>query len=56
MRSSMSSDEKLQREHDENDQPNQGPNLVLIYCILGAAMLAAMTVAALIVLPFYRHR
>ena len=45
----------MSREQPEEDQPTKGPNLVLIYCLLGAALLGAMAVAALIVLPFYRH-
>jgi len=43
--------------HGEREEaPGSGPNLVLIYSLLGIAMLAAMAIAALIVLPFYRHR
>jgi hypothetical protein len=34
---------------------SRGPNLVLIFSLLGVALLAAMGIAALIVLPFYRH-
>lgn len=37
-------------------EPAKGPNLVLIYGLLALALLAAMGVAALIVLPFYRGR
>ncbi len=52
----MSSDGKVeQRRTDEEDTPPKGPNLVLIYGLLGAALLIAMGLAALIVLPFYRR-
>lgn len=52
----MSNDSQHELGKDEDDRPAKGPNLVLIYCLLGVAMLAAMAVAALIVLPFYTHR
>ncbi len=45
-------------DHDspqEDEQQSRGPNLVLIYSLLGVALIAAMAIAALIVLPFYRH-
>jgi hypothetical protein len=35
---------------------HRGPSLVLIFGLLGVALVAAMAIAALIVLPFYRHR
>ena len=38
------------------DQPSKGPNLTLIYSLLGLAFLVAMVLAALIVLPFYQRR
>lgn len=56
MRSNMNSDAQHELGKTEDDQPARSPNLVLIYCIIGAAMLAAMAFAALIVLPFYTHR
>jgi hypothetical protein len=56
MRSSMNSDGQHEIEKAEDDRPAKGPNLIVLYCLLGAAMLAAMAVAVLIVLPFYRHR
>jgi hypothetical protein len=34
----------------------QGPSLTLLYTILVLGLLAAIGCAALIVLPFYRHR
>jgi hypothetical protein len=41
---------------EEEDEPSKGPNLVLIYSLLGAALLIAMGLAVLIVLPFYHRR
>lgn len=38
------------------DEPNQGPNLVLIYSLIALALLGAIAIAAFIVLPFYNHR
>lgn len=39
-----------------DQEPSQGPNLVLIYSLIGLALLAAIAIAAFIVLPFYNHR
>jgi hypothetical protein len=36
-------------------EESKGPNLILIYGLLAAAIVIAMTIAALIVLPFYHH-
>jgi len=36
--------------------PPSGPNLKLIYGLIGLALLAALAFAALIVLPFYLRR
>lgn len=33
-----------------------GPNLALIYGLIALAMLAAIVIAALVVLPFYHRR
>ena len=41
---------------EDDDQPSPGPNLTLIYSILGLVLLAAMVIAAFIVLPFYQRR
>lgn len=51
MPSNMSDAKHENREEDSR----RGPSLALIYSLLGAAILAAMTIAALIVLPFYRR-
>lgn len=42
----------------EEDQtpPSRGPNLTLIYTLIVLAMIAAIAVAAMIVLPFYNRR
>lgn len=40
---------------DGEDEAPSGPNLVLIYGLIGLALLAAMVIAGFIVLPFY-HR
>ena len=52
----MNSDEPMERKTSEEDRRSKGPSLVLIYCLLGTALLAAISIAVLIVLPFYRHR
>ena len=38
------------------DEPSPGPNLKLIYGWIAAALIVAIGVAALIVLPFYLRR
>ena len=47
-------------EHDssKDGEPgaSQGPNLKLIYGLIALAMVAAIAIAALIVLPFYQRR
>jgi hypothetical protein len=40
----------------EEDAPSQGPNLVLIYSLIAFALVAAIFLAGLIVLPFYQRR
>jgi hypothetical protein len=59
MRSSMSSEEEPQpsgAEADGTDGPSQGPSLKLIYSLIVLAMVLAIGLAALIVLPFYERR
>lgn len=41
---------------ERDDGAPRGPNLVLIYSLLGLALLIAMGLAVLIVLPFYQRR
>ncbi|HUB30671.1 MAG TPA: hypothetical protein VL967_13285 [Terracidiphilus sp.] len=38
------------------DDRAPGPNLTLLYSLVGIALLAAIAIATFIVLPFYRHR
>jgi hypothetical protein len=40
----------------EEDTPNPGPNLTLLYSLIALALLAAIGFAILIVLPFYHRR
>lgn len=42
--------------NQDDDAPLPGPNLVLIYSLMALAFLAAIAVAVLIVLPFYKAR
>jgi hypothetical protein len=52
----MSKDGKVEQVRtQEEDEASKGPNLTLIYSLLGAALLIATGLAALIVLPFYRR-
>jgi len=45
-----------ERDREPEEAPSNGPNLVLIYSLIGFALLAATFLAGLIVLPFYRRR
>jgi hypothetical protein len=44
-------------EHDQEseDRSSKGPNLILIYSLVAFALVAAIGLAILIVLPFYRR-
>jgi len=42
-------------EQIEEQAPSPGPNLVLIYSLIAFALIAAIFLAGLIVLPFYRR-
>jgi hypothetical protein len=44
------------KETGEREERGGGPNLALIYGLIALAMLAAIAVAALVVLPFYHRR
>lgn len=47
----------LESEPDAEDEiANKGPNLILLYCLLALALLAAMAFAAMVVWPFYKAR
>ncbi len=41
---------------DKSEEPSNGPNLVLIYSLIALALIAAIAIAVLIVLPFYNRR
>jgi hypothetical protein len=41
---------------EEKDEPSSGPNLVLMYSLIALALVAAIGLALLIVLPFYLRR
>ncbi len=43
-------------EHDGEQDESGGPNLIIIYGLIGLAFLAAIAVAVLIVFPFYLRR
>jgi hypothetical protein len=48
----------LERRPSDEPEPEhaRGPNLVLLYGLIALALVVAMSIAALIVLPFYRRR
>ncbi len=54
----MSSPEQLppRQPSEEDDAPSSGPSLVLLYSLLGLALVTAIIVAIFIVLPFYHRR
>lgn len=45
-----------QQQSVEEDQRSSGPNLTLFYSLIALALAAAIAVAMMIVLPFYRRR
>lgn len=53
----MSNDEQdNQPDQERAEDETRGPNLVLIYTLVGLALLAAIIIALLIVFPFYLRR
>jgi hypothetical protein len=44
------------RKGEPEEERARGPNLVLLYSVIALALVVAMALAALIVLPFYRRR
>jgi hypothetical protein len=48
-------DLKETRGHKPDEEPQRGPNLVLMYSLILLAMVVATAIAALIILPFYRR-
>jgi len=50
------SDEEQPKLGGNGNEPATGPNLILLYSLIGLALAAAIGLAALIVRPFYlRH-
>lgn len=47
-------DNRLEKDGAEDEA--RGPNLALIYSLVGLALLAAIAIALLIVFPFYLRR
>jgi hypothetical protein len=57
MRSNMNSEKPaVTGSAPEPERASGGPNLALLYGILGVVLLCAIGFAMLIVFPFYRHR
>jgi hypothetical protein len=50
------SDEIRKELPQDQEQESRGVNLTLIYTLIVLAMLAAIVVAALVVLPYYHRR
>jgi hypothetical protein len=51
--------DETRRDSEDAADPGErggGPNLALIYGLIGLAMLIAIAVAAMVVLPFYHRR
>jgi hypothetical protein len=48
-------DLKEARKQESDEEPQRGPNLVLMYSLILLAMVVATAIAALIILPFYRR-
>lgn len=44
------------RDEGEKDGSAKGLNLTLVYSLIGLALLAAITIAVVAVLPFYQRR
>ncbi len=50
------SDEEHRKADGDGDDPAAGPNLALLYSLIGLALAAAIGLAVLIVRPFYLRR
>jgi hypothetical protein len=46
----------LDRRHSHEGEESRGPNLVLLYSLIALALVVAIGLAGLIILPFYRRR
>jgi hypothetical protein len=44
------------RDPSEEAEPSKGPNLALIYGLIALALVAAIALAVMIVMPFYLRR
>jgi hypothetical protein len=42
--------------NEDDGEPSDGPNLVLLYSLIALALAVAIGLAVLIVLPFYQRR
>lgn len=51
----MSDPRKPEQDNGESDNPNTGPSLTLIYSLIALAIVVAIGVAFMIVLPFYQR-
>jgi hypothetical protein len=49
------SDARVPAVLDPEDEPRRGPSLVLLYSLIALALVVALGLAGLIVLPFYRR-
>jgi hypothetical protein len=49
---------KLERRapDDQEEEPSQGPNLVVLYTLIALALATAIGFALLVVMPFYHRR
>lgn len=49
---------KLERstQGDQEEEPSQGPNLIVLYTLIALALAAAIGFALLVVMPFYHRR
>ena len=45
-----------QQQGDEKEASDRGPSLTLIYTLIVLAMIAAIAIAAMVVLPYYQRR
>jgi hypothetical protein len=49
-------EQKAESDRETDEGPSKGPNLALFYSLIAFALVAAMFLAGMIVLPFYRRR
>jgi len=52
----MSDPDRRNGASEPGQDVSQGPNLKLLYSLIALALVAAIAIAAVIVLPFYRSR